>query len=178
MYTLRFLLPGARPARYSRDSPAVAGALAKESKAMLSRISMYGAVLACAVLLLASLPASADEKKGDKPALSGTWGKKDGEMKLEFGDKGALKIAPHGNSNVIAIVCDYTVAKDGIIKVKVTGFEGKEDVKKKIADVVPVGLKFSFKWTVTGETAKLADVEGDKAETLKSHLEGDFEQKK
>src|SRR5262249_13292482 len=47
--------------------------------------------------------APADDKKGDSAALSGTWGKKDGALKIEFAAKGVLKIAPHGDSAVIAI---------------------------------------------------------------------------
>jgi hypothetical protein len=145
---------------------------------MLSKILEYAAVLACGVLLLASLPASADDRKGDKPALSGTWGKKDGELKIEFAEKSVMKIAPHGDSAVIAVVCNYTVVKGGLVKVKVTGFEGKKEAKKKIGECIPVGLEFSFKWTVKGATARLDDLKGDNVETLKSHLEGDFVQKK
>jgi hypothetical protein len=144
---------------------------------MLRKMLEYGAALACAVVVLASVPASADDKKGDKSTLSGTWGKKEGELKMEFADKGVLKIAPHGDSATLAVVCSYTVAKKGQVKVKITGFEGKEEAKKKVAQSVPVGLKFSFKWTVKGKTAKLDDLKGDNVETLKSHLEGDFEKK-
>jgi hypothetical protein len=145
---------------------------------MVSKILKYSTVLACGVLLLAGLPTSADDKNGDKPALSGTWEKKDGEPKIEFAGKGVLKIAPHGDSAILAIVCGYTVGKEGLVKVKVTGFEGKEGAKKKIAEHVPVGFKFSFKWTVKGDAARLDDLTGDQVETFKSHLEGDVEQKK
>ena len=144
---------------------------------MLLKLLKYGAALACGVLVLVSLPASADGQKGDKPALSGTWAKKDGELKLEFADKGVLKIAPHGDPALITILCDYTVEKKGLVKAKVTGFEGKEGAKKKAAEVIPVGLKFSFTWTAKGDTAKLDDLKCDKADQLKSHLEGDFEKK-
>jgi hypothetical protein len=144
---------------------------------MLPKILKYSAVLACGVLVLASLPASADDKKDDKPALSGTWSKKDGELKIEFADKGVLKIAPHGDSAVLAVVCHYTVAKEGRVKVKITEFEGKEEAKKKAAERIPVGLKFSFQWTVKGNAARLDDLMGDEVEALKSHLEGDFEKK-
>ena len=144
---------------------------------MLLKLLKYCAVLACGVLVLVSLPASADGQKGDKPALSGTWAKKDGELKIEFADKDVLKIAPHGDSAVFAVVCHYTVAKEGLVKARITGFEGKEEAKKKAAEVIPVGLKFSFKWTVKGDAARLHDLTGDKVEALKSHLEGDFEKK-
>src|SRR5262245_9049583 len=156
-----------------------------------------GAVLACGVLAVAGLhlpphegcpgarlfsPASASasvgDKKDDKPSLSGTWTKKDAELKIEFADKDVMKIVPHGDSAVIAIVCDYTAEKGGLVKAKVTGFEGKEEAKKKVQEHLPVGFKFTFKWKVNGDSARLADVKGDGVETFKSHLEGDFEQKK
>jgi hypothetical protein len=145
---------------------------------MLPKTLKYGVVLACGVLVLASLSASGDDKKGDKPALSGTWGKKDAELKIEFAGKDVMKIVPHGDSDVLAIVCDYTVEKEGRVKVKVTGFEGKEEAKKKVQEHLPVGFKFTFKWTVNGDAARLDDLTGDDVELLKSHLEGGFEQKK
>ena len=144
---------------------------------MLPKCLKYGVVLACGVLLLAGLPASADDKKGDKLAPAGAWGKKDGELTLAFADKGVLKIAPHGDRAGVAIVCTYTVAKGGLVKAKVTRLEAKEEVKKKLKEHVPVGFKFSFKWSVQGDAAKLEGVTGDNVETLKSHLEGDFEKK-
>jgi hypothetical protein len=136
-----------------------------------------GAVLVCAVLTLVG--ASAADKAGDKdkPALSGTWAKKDAELKIEFTAKNVLKIAPHGDSNVIAIVCAYTVDKGGRVKAKITGFEGKEEIKKKIQDAVPVGLEFSFQWVVKANTATLDDLKGDNVQLLKTHLEGAFEKK-
>jgi hypothetical protein len=144
---------------------------------MLRTILECSVVMALGVLLLAGQPALAEEKKSDKPALSGTWGKKEGELKIEFDDKNVLKIAPHGDAAVIALVCKYTVEKGSVVKVKITGFEGKEEVKKKVKDKFPVGYKFSFKWTAKGDTAKVEDVMGDEVDTLKSHLQGDFVKK-
>jgi hypothetical protein len=144
---------------------------------MKPKTRKYSVVLACAVLALVSLAATADDKKGDKPTLSGTWGKKDGMLKMEFAEKNVLKLAPHGDSTLIAIVCDYTVEKEGLVQAKITGFEGQEQAKKQIEQLLSVGLKFRFKWTVNGDTARLDDVTGEKVETLKSHLEGDFEKK-
>jgi hypothetical protein len=134
-------------------------------------------MLACGVLIVASRAVSADDKKLDKSSLSGTWGKKDGELKIEFAGKKVMKIAPHGDSAIIAIVCSYTVEKEGMVKARVTGFEGKENAKKKVKELLPVGLKFTFTWKVKGDAAKLDDVKGKDTETLKSHLEGDFEKK-
>jgi len=130
-------------------------------------------VVACGVLAVA-LHGASGQGKDDKP--SGAWGKKDGEVKLAFAD-GVLKVAPHGDPAVILIVCDYTVEK-GVVKAKVTGLEGKEEVKKKAQGVVPVGLKFEFRWKPAGDAAKLEDLTGENVEPLKAHLEGDFEAKK
>jgi hypothetical protein len=145
---------------------------------MLPKTLKYSAVLACSVLVLARVPAWAEDKKGDKPALSGTWGKKDAELKIEFADKGSMKIVPHGDSSVLAIVCSYTVEKEGRVKVEITGFEGKEEATKRVQEHLPVGFKFTFKWKADGDAARLDDLKGDDVEMLKSHLEGDFEQKK
>jgi hypothetical protein len=138
-----------------------------------------GVVLAGAVLALAGLSAAADGKKDDKdkPALTGSWVQQGGELKIEFADKDNLKIVPHGNEEVIVLLCSYTVEK-GVVKAKVTGVEGKEEAKEKVKEKLPLGTEFSFKWEVKGDTGALADVKGEKVEILKSHLEGKYEQKK
>src|SRR5262249_40211603 len=75
-----------------------------------------GVIVAWGVCALARRRATADKNKGNKPALSGAWGKKDGELKIEFLNKHVLKFVPLGDPAVIAIVCDYTVAKEGLVK--------------------------------------------------------------
>jgi len=135
-------------------------------------------VLACGLLALAGLAATADDKTGDKPALSGTWGKKDGESKIEFAGKGVMKIAPHGDSAMIAILCDYTVEKDGLVKARISGFEGKEEATKHVGEKLPVGTEFNFKWKVKEGTARLDDLKCEKVEQVKTHLEGEYEKKK
>ena len=54
----------------------------------------------------------------DKPALSGTWAHKGGELKIEFCDKKVLKVSAHNGALVIK--CEYTVGKEGLVKAKVT----------------------------------------------------------
>jgi hypothetical protein len=128
---------------------------------------------------MGSLSVSADEKKDKgKSDLSGTWVMKEGEMKIEFSDKKALKILPHGDSDTIVLSCDYTLEKDGVVKVKITGFEGKDEAKEAVKNILPVGSQFSFKWTVKDDTAKLDDIKGDQADHIKSHMEGEYRQKK
>src|SRR5262245_48277120 len=75
-------------------SPAVAVSREGGSNVMVPKTLKYRVVLACGLLALASLAAAADDRKGDKPALSGTWGMKGGELTVAFADKGVLKIAP------------------------------------------------------------------------------------
>jgi hypothetical protein len=136
-------------------------------------------VLACTALLSAGFFVSADDKKDDKgkPALAGNWAKKGGEMKIEFADKGVLKLLPHGDKAGIVITCKYSVEKDGAIKAKISELEAPADIKEKLTQRVPVGLEFSFKCKVKDDTATLDDVTGDKTEALKSHLEGEYERK-
>lgn len=118
------------------------------------------------------------DAKDEKPALSGKWEKKEGELTLEFAGKDELKISPHGKDDLILILCSYTVDKDGLAKCKVTGFEGKEEIQDKLKEKVPVGSEFTFKWMVNKDAATLEDVKGEKFELFKSHLEGDFTKKK
>jgi hypothetical protein len=147
----------------------------------------YGAALACGVLALAGLSASAggdkdDKDDKDKPALSGVWVRKGGDkrhpLKIEFPGKDVMKIFPHGENEAIIISCKVTAGKGGLVKAKVTELEGKEEVKEKVKEVVPVGLAFSFKWQAKDDTATLDGLKGDKAEGLKSHLEGKYDRKK
>jgi hypothetical protein len=138
----------------------------------------YGKVLACAVLVLAGLSVSADDKKEDKDksALTGVWTRKEGELKIEFSDKNVIKISPHGKDDVHVVLCKYTLEKDGLVKAQITDHEGKEKAKAK--EILPVGLTFSFQWKVKDGTATLDDLKGEKVELLKAHLEGKYDQKK
>jgi hypothetical protein len=135
-----------------------------------------GAVLASAVLVLAGLATAAGspQDKG-KPALRGEWAQQGGEVKIEFGDKDVLKIMPHGDNQVIVIVCSYTVNKDKRVQAKITELEGKAADKAK--DLLPVGLEFSFTWQVKDNVATLGDVQGKKVDVFKTHLEGKFDKK-
>jgi hypothetical protein len=139
-----------------------------------SRILPCGVTLACNVLIMTSLLASADDKK----ALSGVWTQKGGELKIEFADKNAIKIFPHGDENVIVLLCEYTLDKEDRVKAKITGFQGKDEAKESVKNILPVGTQFNFKWKVKDDTAKLDDVKGDQADHLKSHLEGEYSQHK
>jgi hypothetical protein len=118
---------------------------------------------------------SAEDKKDDKPALSGTWALKGGELKIEFADKNVMKVFPHGKAEVLAILCSYSVGKDGLVKAKITELEG--EAKDKAKDHVPVGLEFNFKWKAKDDTAKLEDVKGENTDVFKSHMEGEYEKK-
>jgi hypothetical protein len=137
------------------------------------------AVLACCACILVSLAASADDKKDkDKPALSGVWTQKGGETKIEFSEKNVMTICPHGDSNIIALICEYNVEIEGLVKAKITDYGGKEEAKTKVKELLPVGTEFRFKWKVTDNAAKLDDLTGDQVEPLKSHLEGEYSEMK
>src|SRR5207245_36667 len=89
-----------------------------------------GVLLACSFFILAGPSASADDNK-DKPSLSGVWTSKYGEAKIEFSDKNVMKISPHGDSNVLVVICEYTLDKEGLVKAKISDLEGKDEVKEK-----------------------------------------------
>src|SRR5262245_18362582 len=111
---------------------------------MFLRTHIGGPAIACGVLAVAGLhappcdgcpgarflaltcaSASADDKQDDKPTLSGTWDKKESELKIEFAD-GSAKFFLHGDNpdRLIVVVCSYTVEKGGPVKAEVTGYEG------------------------------------------------------
>jgi hypothetical protein len=138
----------------------------------------FATMLACAVLILACQPAAAEDKKDDKkPSLSGTWAKKDGDLKFEFSGKDAMKIFPHGDKANFAITCKYTLGTGGLVKVELKELEGSAEIKEKAKGHLPAGLKFSFIYKVKDSTAILEDVKGEDVEILKSHLEGEYEKK-
>ena len=131
-------------------------------------------------LTLTGLPAVADDKKDDKKPAgpSGTWVMKDGETWVEFADKGVLKVLPHGDKLDFTLVCSYVAGKDGVVTCKLTDLEGKEEIKAKLKDRLPVGSAFTFKWTADGDAATLGDLAGKEMEAFKSKLEGGYEKKK
>jgi hypothetical protein len=131
-------------------------------------------VLPALVMIAFAFSASADDKKAP---FTGTWSKKDGELRLEFTGTDGLKIHPHGDKIQFAVVCEYT-AKDGTVTAKITDLEGSAEHKEKAKQVVPIGSEFKFKFAVTKDSAKLEELTGDKADAIKAMLEGDFEAKK
>lgn len=133
--------------------------------------------LACGAVALLAPFTLADDKKDEKAATTGSWKKKDGQTIVEFVDKGELKLHPHGDKEEIVVECSYTVDKKGVVKAKVTGHAGKEEIKKKLKEVLPVNTEFTFKWTLDGETASADDLEGKDVDGLKTHLEGKYEKK-
>lgn len=135
---------------------------------------MLRQLLGCAVVLACVSLAAAEDKK-DAPG--GVWVQKGGELKIDLTEKNVLKIAPHGDENVIALVFKYTVSDGGAIKVKLTELAGKEEIKEKAKDKFPIGLEFSFKMKVKGASATIEDVEGENVDVLKSRLEGEYEKK-
>jgi hypothetical protein len=144
---------------------------------MLCPISKSAALACVALVLICPAATRADDKADkDKPTASGTWLKKEGQLKIEFPDKGVMKIAPHGGDEIV-VVCSYTITKDGLVKAKITDLEGKDELKEKAKTRLPVGLEWSFTWKVKDDTATLDNVEGKDVEVIKSHMEGEFAKK-
>jgi hypothetical protein len=144
---------------------------------MRPRTLGYLAVFACGLLALSGVPAVADDKKDDKPALSGTWARKEGDLVIKFADKDVVKFQPHGDKKEFTVVCSYTREKEGRLKVKITELDASDEVKQKAKDHLPIGLEFSFQWKVKGDSAQLGNLEGKDVEMLKSHLEGEYQKK-
>src|SRR5207249_3411297 len=130
----------------------------KELNIMTWKAAIGGAALVCALIIFADSSASAGgEKSKGKSRLAGVWQLTGGEMKIEFADKGMMKLFPHGDSDVIVIVCQFSAEKQKPVKAKITEFEGKEEAIKKVKELLPVGLEFSFKWQVKDALATLSD---------------------
>lgn len=130
--------------------------------------------LAAACGLALAWPAAADDAK--KPAPAGRWHKTEGQIRIDFLDKGVMKIAPHGDDTFV-VVCSYAVTKDGRIKAKITELEGKDEIKEKAKSHLPVGMEWTFAWNAKGEKATLDNIDGKEVDLLKSHLEGEFKKR-
>ena len=126
------------------------------------------------LLAVTGLSAPGDK---DQAAPSGTWMLQGAEMKIVFSGKDTLKLHPHGDNPAITVVCQYTADKKGLVKAKITQYEGKDAAKAKLQEKLPLGTEFSFQWSVKGTTATLDQLKGNNVELLKSHLEGKYEQK-
>lgn len=119
---------------------------------------------------------AADDAKKEKAALKGAWSRKGGEQAIEFKDKETMTISAHNGD--LVVTCEYSLGKDGQVKAKLIELSGKEALKEKAKDKLPIGLEFRFTWKVKGASATLDDLTGENTEILKSHLEGEYEAKK
>ena len=140
---------------------------------------MFRSLIAVAVAAVAGF-AVAEDKKDEKPALKGTWTREHNgaTIDLKFAKPGELALVVGLGDNTITVNCEYTLEKDGLVKVKVKGTEVKgmfpDDAKPKD------GLALSFKFKVDGKKATLSDFEAkDLAgkEGAKDALEGEYETK-
>jgi hypothetical protein len=157
----------------------VCGAAVAASSLALMTLQLSGHGCPCSgIVALCSAAAPADDgaNPSDKPSPSGVWVLEGGEMKIDFDKKDVMKLFPHGESDVVVVVCQYTVEKDSVVKAKITELEG--DAKEQVEKILPVGLEFSFKWTAKDGTGAVKDVKGEDVDLLKAHLEGDYSQKK
>jgi hypothetical protein len=125
-------------------------------------------------LALLVAPATADDKKEEKPAVT-TWLRESSgvDLKLEFG-KDTLKGYVFTGENGFIATGKMKIDKDGVAKVTITEVEEKGSFPNK----PKVGLEFSFKWKVKGDTAELSDLKGDGIEDAKAIVEGEYKKKK
>jgi hypothetical protein len=129
----------------------------------------------CALVLLASVSAPAQEKKDKADGPTGIWVREASglDLKLDFTKPGVLKISVFGGDNGVIATCKYTV-KDGVVKGEVTEVEEKGTFPGK----PPKGFEFSFTWKVKGETGTLDDLKGENLDDVKPVIEGDYARKK
>jgi RNA polymerase sigma factor (sigma-70 family) len=125
--------------------------------------------------LFTSFTQGPTEQKKPADAPAGTWAREGGEQTIEFGDKNTMKISAHKGDLIIA--CEFTREKE-LLKASITGIEGKEELREKAKEKLPIGFKFEFKWKVKGDLATLDDLKGENTELLRAHLEGDYKAKK
>ena len=120
-------------------------------------------------------PSPAEDKKDEKPALSGMWTREAGglELKVEFVGKDMVKMSAMADENGVTVTSKYEV-KDGVVKAKVT----KVEIKGQFNAAPKEGLDFTFKWKAKGDTATLDDFEGEGLENAKPVVEGEYTKKK
>ena len=136
---------------------------------------LVGAI-ALALVVFAGDTAASQDKKDKEPGLSGTWTREANglDVKFEFTGKDTVKVSVFGGDNGVIATCKHSVDKDGLVKARITKVEEKGTFEAK----PPVGLEFSFKWKVKGDTATLDELKGDMVEDAKPVLEGEYERKK
>jgi hypothetical protein len=144
---------------------------------MVSQSIRFMMALALGLVLFAGAKATADEGK-DKKELSGSWEKKEGQVKIAFSDKNVMKIFPHGEQFGFEVVCEYSMEKDNQIKAKITELNGKEEIKEKAKGALPIGYEFSFKYQIKDGVVTIEEMKGENIDHLKGHLEGEYEVKK
>ena len=105
----------------------------------LSKLSDRRLFLAGGVLAYSPRSSSPTTRRRPRPPPRARGRRPTDDLILEFVDKGTLKMRPHGEKADLAIECSYTVGKDGVVKAKISGHEGKDEFKKKLREVAPVG---------------------------------------
>jgi hypothetical protein len=128
--------------------------------------------LFCMVALLGTVAAQ-DKKDTKEKYVSWERDANGLDLKLDVG-KETLKISASSGDNGVIATCKMIVDKSGKVMAKITKVEEKGNFPAK----PKVGLEFSFKWKVNGDTATLSDLEGDEVQEAKAVLEGDYKKKK
>jgi hypothetical protein len=127
-------------------------------------------------LLLALLigPVAADDKKDSKEKYVSWEREANGfDLKFDFG-KDKLKLNVFNGENGVIVTCKMSMDKNGLVKATVTEVEEKGNFPQK----PKIGLEFSFKWKVEGDTGTLSDLMGEGVEEAKPLAEGEYKKKK
>src|SRR5580698_10734439 len=105
--------------------------------------------LACGVALALFLGSVVADDKPDTVS----WERESNgiDLKLDVG-KDKLKFHVFSGDNGVVVTCKMSLDKDGLVKATVTDVEEKGNFPTKPA----VGMEFSFKWKVDGDTATLS----------------------
>lgn len=132
-------------------------------------LRLFAGGFALALLLGA---AAADDKKDDKAV---SWERESNgiDLKLDV-SKDKLVINVFQGDNGVIATCKMKVGKDGLVEAAITKVEEKGNFPAK----PKVGLEFSFKWKVSGDTATLSDLKGEGLDEARAVVEGDYKKKK
>lgn len=128
----------------------------------------------CAALFAISF-VSAEEKKEDKPVLSGIWTKDiDGAIiSFDFSKKDKVVVMVEASDKSITMTCKSTVDKDGVVKATAEKIENKNEFPSEIKK----GYEFKMKVKVDGKKATISNFEAENADAAKNIVEGEYTKK-
>lgn len=128
----------------------------------------------CAALFAISF-VSAEEKKEDKPVLSGIWTKDhDGAIiSFDFNKKDQVVVKVEASDKSVTVTCKCTVDKDGVVKATAEKIENKNEFPTEIKK----GYEFKLKVKIDGKKATISDFVAENADAAKAVVEGEYTKK-